>query len=415
MNLKYTFAALFLTTALFTGCSNDTEEADIRQDGISSLPSATVLGFAPDNGAKLLTGTPANMVNTLLKSVGPDVARTLGSIKITSKQYDEIKLFTDELVKDCQTEKDKYTKIFNWVYKNLEYTHEDENHHSISNDPYPVFKTRRAICQGFANLQHVMLHSQGIPAVNVNGDYVGVGGHAWNYVYLNNIWWVSDPTNNGSWSIIYTQAYKHLAPYSIDAKLFETDEFVCTFNECALNIDEIKTENSQFTVPFGVGGFKVTSLNPTQPVPTSLKEIFIGKNVTTLGEYYMGLLKNAPSVEAAYVEEGNNKLESFGGAVYKKNNKEVQLYYLPAALKRTELKVMPVLEKNTVFMHNSLEEVIIPAGTKEICNYAFEKCPNLRVAYVPEGTKIEERAFWDVHPDFKVVRGDYTGIPQITI
>lgn len=414
MKPKSTLTALLLVAALFSSCDNDCEEM-FSEANHNITPESTIMSFAPDDGAVSLNGAPASMVSRLLVKLGPDIATELGEMEITPEEYKEIKAFTDNLVKNCKTEESVYQTIFKWVYKNLLYTHEDEHGNSISNEPYPVFKTRRAICQGFANLQHVMLHSQNIPVVNVNGDYVGVGGHAWNYVYYNNKWYVSDPTNNGSWPITQTTRYRHLVPFSIDAKLFENEDYVCTFKDCALNIDEIKSQQSQFVVPFSMAGFKISSLSPTKPVPTTVKEIFISKNVETLGEYYIGLQKNAPSVEAVYIQEGNKKLESFSGAVYKINGGDYQLYYVPSAIRQMELKPMKIVDKNVVFMNDHLEEVVIPAGTKEICSYAFEKCPKLRKAYVPEETKIQERAFWEVSPDFEIVRGDYTGIPQITL
>ena len=414
MNFKYTITSLMLAGALFTGCENDSDEmfSDIQNN---QVPGSAVMAFAPDNGAVSLNGSPAYMVSRLISKVGPEVAKGFGEIPIAPEEYEEIKLFTDSLVKDCKTEENKYKTIFNWVVKNLEYTFEDEFGNVISNDPYPVFKNRKAICQGFSNLQHVMLESQNIPTLNVNGQYVGYGGHAWNYVYCNKKWIVSDPTNNGSFPMTQTSKYHHLAPSSIDATIFENEEYACNFQDYAINVNEIKCQESQFVVPFGVLGFKVTSVSPTKPVPTCVREIFIGKNVQTLGEYYKGLEKNSISIERAYVQEGNRYLESYKGAVYKINGGDYQLYYLPAALRSFELKPLKFLDKNTVFEHNYLEEVVIPAGTETVSAYAFEKCPRLRVAYIPENTKVDEKAFWDVDPEFQIIRGDYTGIENITM
>lgn len=414
MKSKHTLTALLLAVTLFPGCDNDSDEM-LSEIQNNQFPNASVMAFAPDDGAISLTGSPAYKVSRMLSKLNPEIAKGFGEIPITPEEYDEIKVFTDSLVQGCTTEEKKYKTIFNWVHKNIKYAYEDEQGNIISNDPYPVFKNRKAICQGYANLQHIMSESQNILTLNVNGDYVGIGGHAWNYVYYNKKWYVSDPTNNGSFSMSQTSKYRHLAPFSIDAKLFENDEYVCNYKDCEINIDEIKTEKSQFTVPFGMAGFKVTSVSPTKPVPTCVKEIFISKNVVTLGEYYKGLQKNAPSIERAYVQDGNRKLESYKGAVYKINGGDYQLCYVPGSLRSFELKPMKFLDKNTVLMHDYLEEVVIPAGTQEVSAYAFEKCPKLRVAYIPENTKVDEKAFWEVHPDFQIIRGDYTGIPEITL
>lgn len=413
MKFNHTLMTFLCAAALSAGCSSETDNFLCDADGSTLPPTPGLNSFAPDDGAQSLSGSYAQKVLKLLLHLGPDVTKGFGKIQIAQNEYEEIKSFTDQLVKDCENEEQTYKTIFKWVVDNVTYAFTDDEGNIISNEPYPVFKTHKAVCQGYSNLLHVMLESQGIPTLNVNGDYVRVGGHAWNYVFYNNRWWVSDATNNGTFSMMAVGTYQHLAPYSIDADLFETDDCVFTYSDKAINIDRIKSESSQFIVPFSVGGFRVTSLSPSQPVPSGIKEIFIGKNITTLGEYYIGLDKNAPSIEAAYVDPENRSLESYTGAVYKKKGNARQLYYVPAQLKSMELLPTRTVEKNAVCSHKALEEVIIPAGTQEVCDYAFEDCPQLRVAYIPEATKVAEKAFFKVHPDFKIVRADHTGIPEI--
>ena len=413
MKFNYTFAALFCAATLFTGCNSDSDNLSDDLFEEAQCPTPNLNFFSPADGAKELRGTNADKVSTLLKAANADVAKGYGNINITPKEAEEIKVFTDDLVKDCKDDLEKFKTIFNWLYTNLDYKHEYEGGDFISNDPYPVFKTQVAICQGFSNLQHIMLESQNIPTLNVNGEYVNVGGHAWNYAFIDNKWWVSDATNNGYFRMQDIKKYKHLQPNSIDANLFETEECTFTFSNEQLNIDSIKVEGSQFVVPYSVAGYKVTSLNPTKAVPTCIKEIYISMNIKDLGLYYHGLEKNAPSIEAAYVSPDNIYLESYSGAIYKKKTK--LLYYIPSALKKMELLPRTVLGKNVVYDKPGLEEVIIPNGVESIEDYAFEKCPNLRIAYIPEGVQVGERAFYDVHPDFKIVREDLTGIPEIRI
>ena len=56
-------------------------------------------------------------------------------------------------------------------------------------------------CQGYANLLRTMCHTQGIPAFNANGELVPLGGHAWDYVCADSVWYVSDPTNNAQYKM----------------------------------------------------------------------------------------------------------------------------------------------------------------------------------------------------------------------
>jgi hypothetical protein len=51
-----------------------------------------------------------------------------------------------------------------------------------------------------------------------------------------------------------------------------------------------------------------------------------------------------------------------------------------------------------------LETLIVPAGTSKIEAFAIENCPNLRKAYVPSATTIEENAFSGVHSTFQIIR-----------
>jgi hypothetical protein len=71
--------------------------------------------------------------------------------------------------------------------------------------------------------------------------------------------------------------------------------------------------------------------------------------------------------------------------------------------------------KNYVVNISGMEELIIAPGTKKLEAYAVENCPKLRRAYVPDDTEIDEKAFYSVHPDFEIVRGDLTSISQITM
>ena len=402
MKHYFMLAVLLYGTTVATSCSSDHDPVSSNPDQES--PDDMHVVFAKDDGSKCLQGTPAQHVQQLLAKTGVKVADGIGKINITDAEKAEIKQFTDELVKGCKTEEETYHRIFKYLYNNIEYKHEYEGGDIISNDPYPVFTKKAAICQGFSNLQHIMLESQHIPTLNVNGMYVGVGGHAWNYVYHSGKWWVSDATNNGSFSMDNVESYKHLEPASIEATIFETDDYGFTYYDYALNIDQIKRKEQQLVVPFSVAGIQVTSLNPTQPVPAAIKTICIGKNIRTLGEYYRGLTENAPTIEAAFVDSQNSRLTSFSGAVYQRNGDEYQLYYIPASLKKLQLKPVKIVDKNVVFNHTSIQEVTISKGTEEISDYAFEKCPQLRVAYVPKGVKIADRAFWEVHPDFQLIR-----------
>ena len=370
----------------------DGPESPTMIEGINALvnPSAS---FAKDDGSTIYD-SPTKLVADLLTKAGPEIIKGLGYITITEKEYQEIKEFTDQLVKGVKKPFDIYSTIFKWVTTNVEYTN------GVNNDPYPVFKNLQGVCQGYANLLSVMLHSQKIYAFIANGILNPVGGHAWNYVYIDQ-WYVSDPTNNSHFLMSDPSSYTHLVPLQLDVNLFEDEQFVFNFYEGHLNIREVKESGKQLIVPFSTNGFQVTSFNPDTELPSNIEEIYIGKNIQTLGESLIGLDIHAPSVKYAFVDTSNQKMESYGQVVYR----NAFTYYVPAAATIIQFKDYDTLGKNILKGHNKVETVVIQAGTKKLEAYAFEDCPNLQKAYIPKETIVDNNAFYGVHNNFKIIRG----------
>ena len=409
--MKKLFLPFLALACMLMSCSDDdtvfnnsvTPEVD---NGITRTE------FAEDDGKKVMSGAPNVQARLLMGKVPadyiPEMTDTLGRANITPEQYAEIQAFTKELTAGLTTQKDKYTKCFNWVVQNIKYVYE-----YVNNDPYPVFKNKVGICQGYANLLFIMLHSIDIPAFVCNGILNPVGGHAWNYVYCDGKWYVSDPTNNGSWIMAATSSYSHLLPSSFDVVLAKNDGVWFNYNEYHLNICAVESSDEVFVVPFSALGYQVTSFSPTKPLPSNIKQINIGKNIKSLGEAYMGLQYNATNVEYIEVDPANTTFASYLGVVYRKDGSEFQLTYIPSAMKCVELMPMETMYKNTVYRHDGVEILIVAPGTKTLEPWAVENCPNMKIAYVPEDTEIANNAFAGVHPDFQIIRGDFTNIPQI--
>ena len=410
MKKKLLLLPFFAAALSFAACS---EDESVFEAPVVEQPSAgdvTRVQFAEDDGSKALSGSPHLQAKNLLSKVPADyiaeMTDTLGRANITPEQYAEIQAFAVELTAGLSTNKDKYLKCFNWVVNNIKYEY-------ANNDPYPVFKNKVGICQGYANLLFIMLHSIDIPAFVCNGILNPIGGHAWNYVYCDGKWYVSDPTNSGSWLLAATTGYKHLLPSSFDVVLAKENSIWFNYTENNLNVCAVESNEDVFVVPFSALGYQVTSFSPTKPLPSNIKQINIGKNIKSLGEGYMGLSYNATNVEWIEVDPENTAFASYLGVLYRKSGSEFQLVYIPGAMKCVELMPMETMYKNTVYNNNSLEVLIVAPGTKSIEAWGVENCPNLKIAYVPEDTEIANNAFADVHPDFQIIRGDYTNIPEI--
>lgn len=400
--------ALCVSAALLSACGDDADGTlSVVQEPAVCPPTVLSQPFATDDGAAALSTHPSTTLLTLLLKTGPSIAKDISYQNITPEQYAEIAAFTNELTAGLKDETEVYTKVFDWVKNTVE-------HDNADNDPYPVFKTHKGVCQGVSNLLTVMLHSQGIPVFNVNGMYDKVGGHAWNYVYVGNEWKVSDATNKRDYAAKTPSSYMHLIPYSTMVPMFEDEQFVYDFRDSQLNVCRVKASSDQLTVPFSVGGFRITSFNPQSAIPENVTELYVGANIKTLGEEDLGLMRFAPNLSAVYVAEDNDALESYSGMVYKKNGKARQLYFIPSHIEGIELLPMDVVEKNTIYNCAYVTAIVFPAGVKTIESYAVENCPSLRRVYVPVDAVIEPDAFYRCPSDVEIIRGDYTGIHHVT-
>ena len=231
ISLKTLVLSLFLVGC--GGSENKVPEPEEPQyQGIHAIvqPSAS---FAADDGSIALNGSAASNVARLLSHTGHGIVKGMGQMQITDDEYREIKEFTDNLVSGLTSANDIYNKIFKWVSQEVKYSN------GVNNDPYPVFKNKQGVCQGYANLLTVMLHSQNIPVLIVNGMLSTLGGHAWNYVYTDK-WYVSDPTNKRHFVMSELSKYTDLVPLELDVDLFEDENFVYDFYEGHLNIREVK-------------------------------------------------------------------------------------------------------------------------------------------------------------------------------
>lgn len=412
--------SVVMACAMLASCTQEAEIDSIVNEGVeNSTENVYTRSFAEVDNSIVLDGTPSENLKAIFEATGPDVIRTLGTIKITDEQYEEIKVFTDDLLKNFKTETSKYWAIFQWVSTNIKYNdYSHPDYYGMGNDPYEVYVNRVAVCQGYSNLLTVMCHTQGIPAVVVNGYYFSGYdyGHAWAYVCPDNTWMVSDPTNNGSWEMKDTRSYTHLKPMQADADLFVNEKGVFNYFDYTINVKEVLATDNSFTVPYSVGGFVINSFNPSVELPIEITEICLGQNITTLGESYnLGLLEKGKYLQAIYVDEKNAVLMDNKGIVYKKNGGDPQLYHIPGGMRYVEMLPMKVIEKNTIYNHRYVEEIYFPEGTQRIENSAIENCPKLRRVYVPVDAAISRDAICDCPNPVEVIRGTPSGITHITM
>lgn len=403
--MKKLYFFLSLTAVLFLGtaCSSD-NKMGIEEIEATSTPKLTKSFAEADGSTDLSKRSAGYKAYKLLTTAGPKVGEPLGSINITDEQYAEIKAFTDELVAGCTTDEEIHSTVHSWLVANIGYSY------GYNNDPYPAFINRKCICQGYANLMKVMLHSQGVPCVLTNG-YIPAGGHAWCYVFFNNKWYASDPTNNYFYAAATYSSNSSYTPTSLDAVLFEDDYCTYGYYEEALNVSSIKEGHEVVSIPYSAGGFIVSMLNPTLQVPESVKELYVGTNISSLGNNVVGLKNFSKSIEQIYIDPESAYFESFSAGVY---DKEGNLKLIAPGAKHLELKPIAIFDKECMIKDLPyLETVTFVPGTNRIDAWAIERCPSLQIAFIPQETAVNSSAFSGVASNFIIIRGNFTNIPQI--
>lgn len=419
-NLYSPLLFLFLIVGIVS-CSN--EEIFLVDSSEQASEQAIQSIFSEADDSKELTGEANVKIKELLADVGSDFAKSIGvNISIQSHEVEEIKSFTDQLVANCVTEKARFEAIYNYVGSEIAYAHNG----GVDNNPYPVFKTKSAVCQGYANLLKVMCYTQGIPALVVNGDlYYGgkyYGSHAWNYVCADGVWYVCDPTNKstvggGPYEMNSLSSYNsNLVAFSIDEILFEDDNFTYVYANEMVNVHSIKSTDASVVVPYSINGYKITSFNPAKMFPYQVKELIIGSNIKSFGreDYIVGINHYANQVESIQIDPENEYFESYSNVIYAKVDETLKVLCVAPAVKVVELKpITAYYKENSIKYHDNLEVLIFSPGTQYIDAYAVEFCPKLHTAYVPNDTQLDRNSFSGVAQGFRVIRGDYTCIKPV--
>lgn len=409
---------LLASALLLTACSTDiTEEgtpAPVNNSYSATATGESTVAFPePDKSDYLTAQLPARSLCAIMQKFDATKALTMGETVITEAQMAEIKQFVDKNLA-ASTQYNTYRNIFDWICKNMTYA-SDGNAYL---DPYDVFINKRCVCQGYANLLKTMCITQGIPAVVVNGMLSTIGGHAWNYVYADGKWIVSDPTNNSEYDMENVSTYAStLIPHRIDLNVFSDDQFEYNFQNCHVNVSRVKPTNASFVVvPYSVEGVRITSFHPTEVLPEGVKQVYFGSNIETMGSETTDLARLMPNLEEAIVDPQNVSLSSLSGVVYEGKD-GTWPYFVPAGIRRIELRAMEVMDKNTLSWLDNLEEVVVADGTKRIEAYAIEACKNLKRVYVPESvTYIDNDAFYNCGTDVQIIRGGInSGIHEVKV
>lgn len=105
-----------------------------------------------------------------------------------------------EITKNSKTDYEKVRAIYEWVIHNIYYDYDGLNGITeIESDPAEVLKSKKGVCQGYANLTAAFLRNLGIPAIVASGNGASPinkedTNHGWNMVYADGRWIFLDTT-----------------------------------------------------------------------------------------------------------------------------------------------------------------------------------------------------------------------------
>jgi len=160
--------------------------------------------------------SPVHTNNASFIRTVPTNLERLTRIKITNQaQATTIRNLAQEIVQGITNDYDKILAINNWVADNIYYDFDafrSGNLRGISTDAYGTLKSRRSVCQGYAELTDALLRAAGIPSRIATGFARGYStrgqsweqinitssNHAWNEAFVDGRWVVFDPTWNSS-------------------------------------------------------------------------------------------------------------------------------------------------------------------------------------------------------------------------
>ena len=110
-------------------------------------------------------------------------------------QLENIYAQADSVAENCATDREKIKAVHDWICLNIEYPENTDGYDGYPcnalGNPCTVFKEKKAVCYGYANLTQLMLQHLGIPCIIVRGNS---STHVWNAVYLSGKWVFTDNT-----------------------------------------------------------------------------------------------------------------------------------------------------------------------------------------------------------------------------
>lgn len=300
------------------------------------------------------------------------------NVELSDANKAELKSLADNLVSGCSSQMQKIEKIYDWVADNIYYDYyylDNQTTVSTYYNSYLVYKNKRTVCEGYANLYETLCILEGIPCMYLIGD-----NHKYNAVYdADNSRWLFVDTTWGSSNRYYRNSSgEEIWSKGITSRLFldlQPANIASFTNHEIMTIDYLlpnQESSAYYTLSpeYGVGwwdyNFSYWADMDWDMALTSLRDDSCTSVVS--------------ESKVAGFDVNNVELRSATNLESIDLSKAVAIEEIPACS----------------FYHcGSLSELILPENLKKIGKYAFYYCDSLTKFTLPSSVKsIEDDAFY---------------------
>ena len=278
---------------------------------------------------------------------------------VSEEEYDELRQVALEVTSDCDTQYEKIKAITEYV---ADRTYYDKHHYLGLSDwtylnAYDVYKEKRTVCAGYANLVQALCYTIEIPCMQVLGT-----DHAYNGAYddENKRWVLTDATWCSRNAYTTTQEWKYRG---VDLTWFD------------ITIDTLET--------YG----------------TYNHEIYNLRGILYNSVYYTIYNRRGSGTEETYREYDNWRIQptDFTGEVIKIPSEiEGIRTFCDSFENESKVRVLDLSESKGTSLYNygfsdctSLEQIIFPDTLETIGTALFNNCTSLKKVDL-SNTKIQE-------------------------
>jgi hypothetical protein len=158
----------------------------------------------------------------------------------------------------AKNEEDKIRFIFIWITENIAYDVSkisSKEYDTQSQNPLNVFRSRKAICTGYANILQELCKKTGIQAYVVEGNAFQnkIAGHAWNVARIDNTWklmdatWAAGVIENGRFRRKFDDSYFFTNPKDFVVSHLPLDPMWQLLTEPVSKLDFVSRKISKLT------------------------------------------------------------------------------------------------------------------------------------------------------------------------